>query len=37
MYTATKSGDTWWKPTENPELFPVVKIIAGNVSKEFKA
>ena len=37
MYTATKSGDTWWKPTENPELFPVVKIIAGNASKEFKA
>ena len=37
MYTATTNGETWWKPVENPELFPVVKIIAGEVSKEFKA
>ena len=37
MYTATTNGETWWKPAENPELFPVVKIIAGEVSKEFKA
>jgi len=37
MYTATTSGNTWWKPAENPELFPIVKIVAGNISKEFKA
>ena len=37
MYTATTNGETWWKPAENPKLFPVVKIIAGEVSKEFKA
>jgi len=37
MYTARTGEEVWWKPAENPELFPVVKIVAGNVAKEFKA
>ena len=37
MYQSFNGGEKWWKPSENPEVFPIVKIIAGNSNKEFKA